>query len=177
MALTTAEQVRLRIQDQPRLIEGTYYGDGSASAYLLPHRNLSSGVALVMITTPTTGLSATAASFDATFGQVIFNGVPSAGTVFRTRYVTSTFSEDEIAHWISAYGSVPNAAREAVRTLMFDGLKRARWAAPDGTSYDDTAALALLRDLYKQLGEEIDQGEAGGGGWGEWALTQGGWYG
>ena len=45
MTLTTAQQVRLKIADLPRLADVTYYGDGLASAFLLPHTNLSSGSA------------------------------------------------------------------------------------------------------------------------------------
>lgn len=168
MALTTAQQIRLRVQDQPRIADLVRYGDGYISAFDLPHVNLTSASAFVQ--TPT-AWSATGATFNAT-GYVTFSGVPSANSALKLRYVHSVFSDDEIDHFQTVGGNINGAALEAVQVLMFDGLKRSRWAAPDGSQYDDTAAMKLLNDLYKTLDEQMDDEGIAGGGFGQWALTQ-----
>lgn len=169
MPLTTAQRIRLKIQDQPQIADNTYYGDGSASVFQLPHRNLQSGTAYV----PAAGSwTATGCTFDAS-GFVSFSGVISANSAWRARYVHSNFSDAEIDDWISAYGSVNGAAIEAVTTLMFDGLRRAAWASPDGTEYDDTKAMTLLNDLYKVLKDEEADEAAVGGSVESWSMEQG----
>lgn len=169
MPLTTAQQVRLRIQDQPVLANDTYYGDGLAVTFQLPHRNLTSASAFVQ---GTNAWASTGATFNAS-GYVTFADVISANSAFRVQYVHSVFSDDEISHMITAGGNIVGAALEAVQTLMFDGLKRAKWVAPDSSEYDDTAAMKLLKDLYETLKEELDEQGVAFGGFGEWAITQG----
>lgn len=170
MTFTTAQHVRLRIQDIPTRIDATYVGDGTAATFALPYRNLSSGSAFVPL--GNTAWTATGATFDPT-GVVSFSGVISAQSAFRTVYVYSTFSEEEIDQFITVGGSVNGASQEAVLALMFDGLRRARWAAPDGSSYDDTAALRTLKDLYDTLRLELEDEAISGGGVESWALEQG----
>jgi len=173
MALTTAQQVRLRIQDQPRVFDDTYYGDGTGSAFNLPQTNLTSASAFIMQSggVPATGWSATGATFDAS-GFVTFSAVLSADSAFRVRGVHSVFSDDEIGHFTAIGGNINGAALEAVQALMFDGLKRAAWAAPDGSEYDDTRAMGLLNDLYKTLKQEQGDEAIAAGGFNQWALTQ-----
>src|SRR5690348_9304896 len=110
MTLTTAQQVRLKIADIPRLADLTFYGDGLASAFLLPHSNLSSGSAFISGagTWVTTG-----ATFNES-GMVSFANVHSANSAFRTTYVYSVFSDTEISAFIEAGGNVNGAALEAV---------------------------------------------------------------
>lgn len=170
MPLSTAQQVRLRIQDQPLLADATYAGDGTALSFALPNRNLTSASAYVPL--GGTAWSGTGASFNAT-GSVAFSGVISANSAFRVTYVYSTFSDDEIDTMITAGGGVNGAAIEAVTTLMFDGLRRASWGAPDGTRYDDTAAMTLLKDLYDRLKLEQDEAAVADGGIAEWGYNQG----
>jgi hypothetical protein len=171
MSLTTAQQVRLRIQDQPLIADVIRYGDGSASAFQLEHRNITSGTAFVP---GAGGWTATGATFDPT-GCVVFDGVISANSGCRFRYVHSTFGEDEIGHFTAVGGSVRGAALEAVRTLMFDSLKRASWAAPDNTRFDDTAALEQLRALYDRLRAEIAEDEIAAGDYAAWSEGQEEW--
>lgn len=171
MTLTTAQQVRLKIYDQPVIADLTYYGDGSAAMFQLPHRNLQSGSAFVP---GGAGWSSTGATFDAS-GFVSFSGVISANSAWRARYVYSTFSDDEITHWLGVGGSVNGAAIEAVQTLMFDGLRRAAWASPDGSEYDDTKAMTLLNDLYKVLKEETAEAAIGAGSVESWSMEQENW--
>lgn len=172
MTLTTAQQVRLRVQDQPLIADATYYGDGSASAFTLPQRNITSGSAFVP---GAGGWTATGATFNPT-GSVAFATVISANSAFRTRYVYSTFSDEDIDTMITAGGgSILGASIEAVTTLMFDGLKRASWAAPDNTKYDDTAAMSLLKDLYSALKVEEAEIATVEGGISEWGLNQQNW--
>lgn len=170
MALSTANHVRLRIQDIPARIDVTYAGDGTAQSFTLPHRNLSSASAFVPLNG--TAWTATGATFDPT-GVVSFSGVISAQSAFRAVYVHSTFSDDEIDQFLAVGGNVNGASQEAVLSLMFDGLKRARWAAPDGSSYDDTAALRTLKDLYDTLRQELEDDAISGGGVESWSLEQG----
>ena len=169
MPLTTAQQVRLRIQDQATYADATYYGDGTATVFSLPHRNLISGTAYVP---GGTGWTATGAAFDP-LGAVSFSGVISANSAWRVRYIHSTFSDDEVDHMIAAGGSVDGAALEAVETLMFDGLRRASWTSPDGAAYDDTAAMKLLNDLYKTLKDAQADEALAGGSIESWSLGQG----
>lgn len=172
MALTTAQQVRLRIQDQPLRADDTYYGNGTADSFSLPHANLTSGTAYVPV--GGTAWSATGCTFDQT-GFVQFSSVIAADSAFRVVYVHSVFSEAEIGHYTAVGGSVAGAALEAVRALMFDGLKRARWMGSDGSQYDDTQAMRLLNDLHSALQTEVAQAQISQGGFQNWSLEQEGY--
>jgi len=174
MPLDTAQQVRLRIQDQPLRADETFFADGSASAFQLPHRNVQSGTGFVFVSAggvPVTGWSATGVDFDAS-GLVTFSAVPSAESALRAVYVHSTFSDDEIGHFTAVGGSVVGASLEAVQALMFDSLKRARWGAADGSQYDDTKAMDQLRYMHSALKEEVNEGEVAAGGFQNWSLEQ-----
>ena len=171
MALTTAEQVRLRIQDKPTIFDSTLAGDGSATIFGLGVTNVVSGMAFVP---GVGGWTATGATIDAT-GFVAFSGAISANSAFRVRGVHTVFSNDEIGHFTAVGGTVAGAALEAVKALMFDSLKRAKWAAPDGTEYDDTAAQQQLQKLYEQLDEEVNEGAVDAGAYASWSLGQEGW--
>lgn len=172
MPLTTAQQVRLRIQDQATVFDDTRLFDGSANIFDLPWRNITSATAYV--TTTAGAWTATAAQFDAS-GFVAFSATGSANSAYRVRGVYSTFSDDEIGQFTADGGSVAGAALEAVKALMFDSLKRAKWAAPDGSQYDDTMAMGHLNTLYGQLTGELQQVEAAGGGFVSWSEGQGNW--
>ncbi len=171
MPLDTGQQVRLRIQDIPTVADLTYTFDGSAKDYALPHRNITSATAYVGTTG---GWSATGATFNVT-GFVQFATLGSANSAWRARYVYSTFSDDEIGHFTAVGGSIAGAALEAVHTLLFDSLKRAEWAAPDGSTWDDTKAQDTLLKMRDALREEIAESEIGGGGFVSWAQGQGDW--
>lgn len=169
MTLTTAQRVRLRVSDFPLMADLTHYGDGTAQTFALPHRNLVSASAFVPNGASWT---ATGATFNPS-GSVAFSGVISGASAFRTTYVYSVFTDEEIDDFLTVGGGVNGAALEAVTTLMFDGLKRSRWSAPDGTSHDDTAAIGLLREMYNTLKEEQAEEAVAGGGFGEWGMNQG----
>lgn len=174
--LTTAQQVRLRIQDIPTIYDTTLYGDGTADTFAFTQRNQTSATAFVPIGAGGgTAWSATGCAFDSTFGGVQFSGVISAQSAFRARYVYSVFSDDEIGTMITAGGGVRGASIEALQTLFFDSLKRSVWRAPDGSMYDDTAALAALRQLYDVLILEQAEDAVGQGGISEWGLNQQNW--
>ena len=172
MALTTAQQVRLRIQDLPVVADVTRTFDGSASAFQLEHGNLTSGTAFV----PAAGLwsALTGVTFNVS-GYVTFTAVQSANSAWRTRYVHSVFSDEEIGHFTAVGGNVAGAALQAVESLLFDGLKRAKWAAPDGTQYDDTAALDNLWKMHSALNEEEMESETDAVGFESWAEGQALW--
>lgn len=170
MTLTSAQRVRLKIQDQPLRADLVHYGDGIRSDFPLPHGNITSGTAYV--NPGATAWSSTGATFDVT-GFISFSSIISANSAFRTVYITTTFSDDEITQFLTDGGSVNGAATEAVTTLMFDSLKRARWTAPDGSSFDDTAAMNQLRALYDMLKKEQEADIIAGGSVDSWSLTQG----
>ena len=171
--LTTAAAVRLKIQDIPKRADLTFYGDGTAAVFSLPHANVISGSAYV----PGAGGSswtATGCTYDAT-GFVAFSGVISANSAWRAVYTHSTFSEDEIGQFTAVGGSINGAALEAVDSLLFDGLKRARWVAPDGVSFDDTKAVDLLLSMRSAFKDELSQAQVTDGDFASWAEGQGDW--
>lgn len=177
MTLTTAQQVRLRIQDIPQIADVVQTFDGTADTYQLqngaiPYRNVTSATAFVPV--GGTAWSATAATFNPS-GFVTFGGVGSAQSAWRWRGVYSVFSDEEIDHFTAVGGTVAGAALEAVQVLMFDALKRASWRAPDGTEYDDTKAMDMLRTLYATLKEEIADAQVGDGAFVSWAEGQADW--
>lgn len=176
MTLTTAQQVRLRIQDIPQVFDLEWNANGSATEYQLQqgaaaYRNITSATAYV----PAAGVwSATGATFNVS-GYVAFSGVVSANSAIRARGVHSVFSDDEIGHFTAVGGSIPGAALEAARALQFDALKRAAWAAPDGTTFDDTKALDVLNGIIAECKDELDTEAIGEGGFASWSLGQGDW--
>lgn len=171
MSLSEIDQVRLKIHDQSKATAATLYGLGSGlTIYSLAQRNVSSGTAYIM---GGNGFSATGAAFNAS-GWIEFAQPISAGTPILARYVFSTFSDTEIQHFLDVGGGgVVGAALEAVVSLMFDSLRRAQWSAPDGSSYDDTAAMGLLDKLYRLLSDVLNAEQAAdGGSFHAWAETQ-----
>lgn len=163
MPLTNSQQLRLRINDKLRYGQEVRAGDGLAAAFQLaqgaPFSTVTGASAYV---TAGGAWSATGASFDTGLGLVSFSAALGANAPFRVDYQWSVFSEDEIAQFLSDGGSVAGGALAAIKALMFDSLRRARWSAPDGTSYDDTAALGQLKAMYDQLHEELREEPAGG---------------
>lgn len=172
MTLTTAQIVRGRIQDQPAAFEIIGTGDGRTTIFDIPPRNITSATAF--ITDANGAWSATGATVDAS-GFVTFSGVVSGNSGWRVRGVQSVFSDEEIGYFTAQGGSIPGAALKAVEWLQFDALKRAKWAAPDGTTYDDTAALSKLNDLYEQLRLELAETNITEGGYAEWTFGQENW--
>lgn len=168
MALTTAQQVRLGIQDPPRIELHTYYGDGLASAFTLPHQNITSASAMIALANSWT---ATGASFNSS-GMVTFSGVISAQSAFAVNYVYSVFSDDEVDHFITAGGTVKGAQLEAVGALLFDALKRSHWRAANGSEYDDTAAQKLLMDMYSKFKADVASEAILGGYMAGWSENQ-----
>lgn len=168
---TTAQQIRLKIQDIPVLADVTLYGDGIASTFLLNYANLTSGSAFVP-SAAGGGWSGTGATFNAS-GSVSFATAISANSAFRLSYVHSTFSDDDIDTFLSAGGTVVGASMEALVALMFDATKRARWMASDSSSYDDTSAQSHLRGMYELLQAEVEKEAVFSGGIDSWSVNQG----
>jgi hypothetical protein len=172
MALTEQQKVRVKIQDAPIAENLTRYGDGTAVSFLLPHANVFNAGAYVPV--GATAWSATGAAFDPS-GVVVFSNVISANSAYNVRYQHTTFSDDEIQNFLDAGGSVVGAALEATEALMFDAVKRARWMASDGTSYDDTSAQNHLREMHAILSTQVEAESSSAGGFGSWSLNQGDW--
>lgn len=167
MTLTLIEQVRLRINDQAKAAYSYDYGDGQKVRFELPYRNVLSGTAYVSL--GGTAWSATGATFNTT-GFVTFTSPIPANSGVAFDYTYSVFGDSEIGQFTAVGGSVPGAALEAIRTLRFDGLRRARWASPDGASYDDTTVIGELGRLESALLFEIESNAIAGGAitsWGE----------
>jgi hypothetical protein len=168
MPLTSAQSLRLKIADIPRLADKTFYGDGLASAFLLPDYNISSGSAYV----PGTNIwAATGATFNES-GMVSFSGVISANSAFRTTYVHSVFSETEVSAFLEEGGSVRKGALAALETLFFDAAKRASWISPDGTQYSDIGSIDALGKAYTALKEETLQEGAAAVSMQSWTINQ-----
>ena len=171
MALTTAQQVRLKIADAPLLADATYHGDGTADSFVLPHSNITSATAYVPL--GATAWTATGCTFNAS-GAVAFSGVISANSAYRVTYTHSTFSDEEIGNFLTAGGaSVNGAALEACEALMFDATKRSRWMAPDGSQFDDTKAQDHLRGMWSALRQGAADEAIAGGSIASYSLTQG----
>jgi len=171
MTLTDIQKTRVKIQDPPIVENLTRYGDGTANVFIMPHINLTTASAYVPLNA--TAWSATACTFDNS-GVATFTNIISANSAFNVRYVHTTFSEDEIQTFLDEGGSILGAALAACEALMFDSLKRSRWMASDGTSYDDTSSQAAVRQLHDVLLEQIKNEAMSGGGFGSWALNQDG---
>ena len=177
-------QVRQRISDRVRFDSESFLGDGSALSFKLkqgaPFSTITAASAQAFITTPAVGYSATGATFDPDQGRVTFVNSISANSAVQIQYSWSVFSDDELNFiYYSGVdgGSVAGAALQCVKTLMFDGLRRSRWMAPDGTQYDDTAALRMLDSLYEKIHEELREDPAGGiESWGEQQANYAGPY-
>ena len=175
--LTTAQQVRTRIADRWRYAEEVRFGDGTASGWKLAQGSPFSTIITASAYVNNAGWSGTGATFDVDLGLVKFSAVISANSAWRADYRWAVFSDDEIGHFTAVGGSVAGAALEAVRTLEFDSLKRSKWAAPDGTEYDDTMAQEMLLKMKEQILEEIQRADIGAssGGIESWAEGQAYW--
>lgn len=177
MPLSTGQQVRLRISDRYRYAEEIQYGNGSASGFKLgqgaPFSNISA--ASVYVGTGAGGWSATGGTIDTGLGLVRLSAIISANSAVRFDYQWSVFSDEEVGYFTAVGGTVAGAALEAVRSLMFDSLRRSRWAAPDGTEYDDTAAQKQLIEMEKRLLDEIERADGAQGGIESWSEQQAYW--
>lgn len=160
----SANQVRFRINDRLRFEQETLIGDGLLASFKLkqgaPFSTLTAATAYLLPSQASTGCT-----FDNDLGRVSFSGAISANSAIQAQYQWSVFSDDEINYMLytaQGGGSIVGVAILCVEVLMFDSLRRAKWAAPDGTQYDDTAAMKQLNDLYKQLHEELREAPEGG---------------
>ena len=173
MALTDLQKVRVKIADKPIAENLTRYGDGTAQVIQLAHENVTTASAYVPLNG--TAWSATGCTFDAS-GTLSFSGVISANSAYYVHYIHTVFSDDEISGFlIDGGGSIIGAAAEAVEALMFDSLKRARWMASDGTSYDDTSAQSMLSRMYDAFQKQIEAESTSAGSFGSWSINQGDW--
>ena len=177
MPLTFAQQVRTRIADRWRYAEETRFGDGTASGWKLAQGAPFSTLVTASAYINAAGWSSTGATFDTDLGLVKFSAVISANSAWRVDYRWAVFSDDEVGYFTAVGGTVAGAALEAVRALEFDSLKRSKWAAPDGTQYDDTAAMAQLLAMKAQLLEEtkLESIGAESGGIESWSENQANW--
>ncbi len=179
MGLTTAEILRRRISDRPRLAIETYYGDGTASAFAISGSPVITGCTALGSTMPSAYVpvgnswSGTGASFDYQQGMVAFAGTPSALSGFQVRYTWATFSDQEIDQATASYGMFQDMQLDLIDTLMADSYKRARWASQRGAYFDDALSMSNLMLMRSAIFSEktIEQGPLGGivG----WSKTQG----
>lgn len=162
MPLSNLDIIRSRIQDYAKAEDIFDYGDGLKTRFNLPHKNIMSATALVVV--GGTAYSATAATFNVS-GYVTFSSIIPLNTAVNFQYVQSTFSDDEIGYFTaSGGGSVAGAALLAIRALRFDGLKRARWMASNGTQFDSTNAITELGRIESALKAELEEDAALAGG-------------
>lgn len=179
MALTTAQIVRSRINDPFRYDAEVFMGDGTASAFKLkqgaPFSTISATATASLATTA--GWSATGATIDYAAGRIIFSGVVSANTAIQADYLWSVFSEDEMSYFTATNGDVPSMCLAAVRHLLGNSYKRARWGSPDGSNYDDSQTFQNLIQLRSALVDEIRGEETGPvGDYNSWPEEQQNWF-
>jgi hypothetical protein len=172
MALTTAEIVRLRLNDPWQYASEVHFGDSTGSGFRLiqgaPHSCTISGVASVV----NGGWSATAVAWDTARGYVTFFEAVPANTAVRFDYHWAVFSDDDMAYF-TAQGGVIDAVIAGVETLMSNAWKRARWAAPDGSQYDDSKAMDNLMKLRAAMTAKKFEEVGPAGGLASWAEGQG----
>lgn len=171
MALTTAQQVRLKIADTPKRVIEVRYGDGMETTFVMRDKNLVTASAYV---SASIGWSATAATLNPT-GAFTFAAPISANTGIKFDYFCTVFSDDEVDNFITVGGTVIGAAIEALGTLMFDAMRCSRWFASDGSSNDNTSSQSHARQMYDLLIQEQANEGTTAGGYGSWALNQDGW--
>lgn len=173
------DQVRLRISDPWRFGEEVRYGDGLASQFKLAQGAPFSQVSALSAYLPAAGgwSAVTASAVSMGLGTLTLTGTLQANSAVRFVYQWAVFSEAEVGEFITAGGgTVPGAALQAVRSLQFASLRRAKWAAPDGTEYDDTAAMRQLLAMEEKLVEEIEKDEGPAGGIESWGEQQGNYF-
>ena len=68
---------------------------------------------------------------------------------------TAAFTDAEIASLLTTHGSVTAATGAALRILLADRARRCKSFSLPGMSYNDTAALASLRDLLSLYGADL----------------------
>lgn len=175
MTLTTGQQVRLKIRDTWRRGDEMHYGDGTASSFQLKQGSPYSTIISATASIAGTGWTATGCTIDNTLGYVVFSGIISANSAVRFDYLWAVFSDDEVGNFTAVRGTVIGAAIEAIDSLLFDASRRARWAAPDGSQYDDTSTSRLLLDMRDKLQEQEQQDIGPQGGYESWAIGQGDW--
>jgi hypothetical protein len=130
MALTTAQQVRLRIADPWRYAQEVRAGDGTASAFKLaqgaPHSTISAASALVATTA---GWSASGATFETALGLATFSGVISAQSAWMAAYQWAVFSDEEVGNFITAGGLTVPARRFSLPGADVRRREAGEWAA------------------------------------------------
>lgn len=169
MPLSSAQQVRQRIQDFPRPFDSAYYADGISTRYHIGTPNLVSGSAYVQ--PGGTAWSATGATFNSS-GFVDFSDRISANSAYRVVGVYTVFADDVIDERISALNSINAVALEFAYDLLFDGGKRGRWMSPDGSQWDNVGSLTAINSIIRHLELEIEKEAIQGGGFWSWAETQ-----
>ena len=172
MALTTAQQVRLKIQDPWRFGEEDQFADGTASAFKMQQGAPYSTIISASASVYRAGWSATGGTWNTALGRVEFSSVLAGDARLHFNYLWAVFSDDEIGHFTAVGAGVNGAALEAVQTLMFDAWKRARWQTPDGTQYDDSRALDNLLKMQSALSAQVAEDVGPAGGFESWAVSQ-----
>ena len=114
-------------------------------------------------------------SVDALTGKVVLENIVSGQVRFL--YSHTVFSDDDLEDYIEQgelrYGDkLYGAALLVVDTLMFDGVKRNQWRAPDGTMVNDTAAQAHLQQMRDRFKQELAENAIAGGAIVDWSGMQ-----
>lgn len=180
MPLTIPQIVRSRINDPFRFDTELIIGDGTASLFKLkqgaPFSTISAGSPTAFTAAGGTAWSATGATFDVSLGTVAFSAILSANAAFQVSYVWSIFGEDEMAYF-TGLGGIVEATLGAVNHLLVNYARRGSWAAPDGSTYNDTQALNSLMQMRSALVAELRGAELGPAGDNvNWAEQQGNWF-
>jgi hypothetical protein len=150
MVLNTAETLRRRLNDRPRLGIENYYGDGTANTFQISGVPIVTGCTSLGSFQPSAlvpvgaSWSGTGATFDYNLGLVHFSAAPSANSAFQVMYTYGTFSDQEIDQVTAIHGSFQDMQLDLIDTLMADAYRRARWASQRGAYFDDQGCMANL---------------------------------
>jgi hypothetical protein len=176
--LNSAEILRRRVGDKPRMAIETYYGDGFNNMFQYSGNPIVTGCTSLGAIKPSAyvlagnGWSGTASTFDYLQGTVTFSGTISALSAFQLVYTYATFSDQEIDQVTAAYGSIPDMQMDLIDTLMADSYKRMAWGSERGSTYDESKTMTNLMMMRSAVfaSKTVETGPHGY--FAEWAATQ-----
>ena len=150
--MNTADQLRFYMNDKPRVLRETRYGDGTATVFPLSGVPIVTGATALGGFQPSAfaaapggaGWTATGATFNAQLGEVKFSAVVPLNSAVHLAYTYATFSDQEIDLVTGLYGDMPSMRLALIDNLMSDAYKRAAWRSQAGASYDDKETMKNL---------------------------------
>ena len=168
MALSTLDELRLRIQD--KAVERLSYHEvtgtpGPGRVFIFGPLGEEGAFSVVSVAQGdgSSWIVVTASDYILAGQFIQVSGLTMTQLAIQLR--STTFTDEELEFYLGKHSnSVLDASIEVVLALMYDGVKRHRWKSPDGVSYDDTMANQQLQRIYDMLKREQEElGTASGG--------------